>query len=70
MGKYKTYAVEGYWKEAPQKTHSVVFSHDKWDGVEDAEDESIFYYAEGEVLKVGDIVSDGFVITKLLGHLS
>jgi hypothetical protein len=36
-----------------------------WDGVEDAEDEGIFYYMDGEPLEVGLIVGETFVITHI-----
>jgi hypothetical protein len=36
-----------------------------WDEVEDHEDQSIFFYMDGEPLEEGLIVSDGFVITSI-----
>jgi len=64
MAKYNTYEVEGRWEEGTD-VFAVLFSDDSWDGVEDAEDERIFYYTDGEPVKVGDVVADGFVITNV-----
>ena len=36
-----------------------------WDEIEDAEDERIFYYMDGEPLEVGTIVSDDFVVVRI-----
>ena len=36
-----------------------------WDEIEDAEDERIFYYMDGEPLEVGTIVSQDFVIVRI-----
>lgn len=36
-----------------------------WDETEDAEDERIFYYMDGEPLEVGAIVSDNFVVVRI-----
>lgn len=36
-----------------------------WDGVEDFEDESIFYYMDGEPLKVGSPICDGYIVTAI-----
>jgi hypothetical protein len=43
----------------------VVVALEEWDGVEDAEDEGIFFYMDGEPLKVGAVVADNFVITEV-----
>jgi len=34
-----------------------------WDEEEDAEDERIFFYMDGQPLEVGMIISDGFLVT-------
>jgi len=64
MAKYNTFEVEGRWEEGTD-VFTVLFSDDSWDGVEDAEDERIFYYTDGEPVNVGDVVADGFVITNV-----
>ena len=43
----------------------VKISLDSWDGEEDAEDESIFHYMDGQPLEVGMILSDGFVVASV-----
>ena len=45
--------------------YDVRIALDSWDEEEDAEDESIFYYMDGEPLEVGMIVGEGFVITNI-----
>ena len=35
----------------------------EWDGVDDEEDNSIFYYMDNEELDLGTNLADGFVIT-------
>jgi hypothetical protein len=66
MAKYTTVEVEGYFDDEPQNIYSVVIALEEWDGVEDAEDEGIFFYMDEEPLEVGAVVADGFVITKVL----
>jgi hypothetical protein len=65
MSKYKTVDVEGYFDDAPNNIYSVVVALEEWDGVEDAEDEGIFFYMDGEPLEVGAVVADNFVITEV-----
>lgn len=45
--------------------YDVKIALGSWDGEEDAEDEGIFYYMDGEPLEVGLIISDDFVITHI-----
>lgn len=65
MPKYKTKFCEGYWEDEHANIYSVNIALEDWDEIEDAEDESIFYYMDGEPLKVGAIVADSFVITHI-----
>ena len=65
MAKYTTVDVEGYFDDEPQNRYSVVIALEEWDGVEDAEDEGIFFYMDEEPLEVGAVVGDNFVITKI-----
>jgi hypothetical protein len=50
----------------PAATHvdfmQVKIALGSWDEEEDHEDQSIFYYMDGEPLEEGLIISDGFVI--------
>jgi hypothetical protein len=45
--------------------YDVKIALGSWDEIEDAEDESIFYYMDGEPLEVGMIVGEGFVIASI-----
>jgi len=65
MAKYTTVDCEGYFDDEPQNIYSVVVALEEWDGVEDAEDEGIFFYMDEEPLEVGAVVGDNFVITKI-----
>jgi hypothetical protein len=65
MAKYATVDCEGYFDDEPQNIYSVVIALEEWDGVEDAEDEGIFFYMDEEPLEVGAVVGDNFVITKI-----
>jgi len=65
MAKYTTVDVEGYFDDEPQNIYSVVVALEEWDGVEDHEDEGIFFYMDDEPLEVGAVVGDSFVITQI-----
>lgn len=45
--------------------YNVTIALGSWDEEEDEEDESIFYYMDGEPLEVGMILTDGFVVTRI-----
>ena len=45
--------------------YNVTIALGSWDEEEDEEDESIFYYMNGEPLEVGMILTDGFVVTRI-----
>jgi hypothetical protein len=66
MSKYKTVQIAGHWEdEEPEEIYHVTVALGYWDGVEDAEDEGIFFYLDGEPLEVGAVVGDGFVVTEI-----
>lgn len=65
MSKYTTKYCEGYWMDDPEHIFNVTIALDEWDGMEDGVDQSIFYYMDGEPLKQGSIISDGFLITSI-----
>jgi hypothetical protein len=65
MPKYETKVCEGYWEDEPDNIYSVNIAMGDWDGKEDYEDESIFFYMDGEPLVIGAIVADSFVITEI-----
>lgn len=48
--------------------YDVKIALGSWDGEEDAEDEGIFHYMDGEPLEVGVILSDGFVVAHIDGE--
>ena len=54
---------EGYWKDNPQQTIYVTICDGDWDGVEDAADEGIFFYTNGDPV-LGD--HGEFVITSAI----
>jgi hypothetical protein len=65
MSKYTTKRVRGYWEECSDNIYDATIALESWDGVEDYEDEGIFFYMDGEPLTIGAIVGDGFVITEV-----
>lgn len=46
-------------------SYDVKIALDSWDEQEDAEDESIFFYMDGEPLELGMIISEGFLVTHI-----
>ena len=71
MSKYRTkyctvYDLDADPKSLKKYAYDVKISLDPWDGEEDAEDESIFFYMDdGEPLELGMIISDGFLVTHI-----
>jgi hypothetical protein len=68
--KYQTKHCTGFWLPDDPTARQVDLMPVKialgsWDEVEDHEDQSIFFYMDGEPLEAGLIVSDGFVITSI-----
>jgi hypothetical protein len=63
--KYETRDCEGYWMDEPERVFSVQIALGDWDGVEDEDDQEIFYYMDGEPLEVGAVISEGFYITRV-----
>ena len=63
--KYEARECEGYWTDDSENIFGVKVALGEWDGVEDDEDQEIFYYMDGEPLKVGTVVSEGFYITRV-----
>lgn len=47
MGKYTTYYVNGFWHDDGSRFEGMCVACESWDGIEDAEDESIFFYLDG-----------------------
>ena len=63
MNKYTTKTASGYFDDEPDNIYNVTIALEEWDGVEDHEDEGIFFYMDNEPLIIGAIVADSFVIT-------
>ena len=63
--KYTTKTASGYFEDEPANIYDVTIALEEWDGVEDAEDEGIFFYMDNEPLIVGAIVADSFIITEV-----
>ena len=55
----------GYWADQPSQTITVKVSLGTWDGRDDLADLGIFYYTDGEALKVGDTIAGDFIITTI-----
>ena len=66
MRKYETLNCSGYWEDEPNRIlYPIRIALGEWDGVEDLEDEEIFFYMDNEPLKVGSVVADSFIITEI-----
>jgi hypothetical protein len=63
--KYKTITANGYRIDGNEPFTGMTVALGEWDGIEDAEDEGIFYYLDGEpaIGKHGD-----FVITEAIAN--
>ena len=46
--KYQTITANGYWLDTKEPFTGMTVALGEWDGIEDAEDERIFYYLDGE----------------------
>ncbi len=64
IGTLKIQTVDGHWLD-DDTVYTVRVSIDSWNGIEDDEDASIFYYTDGDPIEVGDIIASDFVITKI-----
>lgn len=73
MRKYTVKHCKGFYMPESITVRKVDFmwvdiSLDAWDGVEDYEDEAIFFYMDGQPLEVGSVLDDGFVIVQIEGE--
>mgnify|MGYP003141907912 FL=1 len=65
--KYNYFTVEGFWDDDSDNVFEYKISPDEWDGKFDSDDEQILYFLDkDETIKEGDIIADGFTITKIL----
>ena len=62
MNKYTTLLVNGYWLDSKETFNDMMVALESWDGVEDEEDEHIFYYLDGKSV-LGE--HDEFCITEI-----
>lgn len=62
MSKYTTIRASGYWADTGESFEGMTLALEAWDGVEDWEDEGIFYYLDGAP-PLG--AHDDFVITEV-----
>jgi hypothetical protein len=61
--KYETITVNGYWVDSEEPFNGMTVALGEWDGIEDAEDERIFFYLDG-LPALGE--HSDFVITEVL----
>ena len=72
--KYDVMKCRGFWlPDNPliqDRLHfqNVLIAKGDWDGEEDADDERIFFYMDGVELRVGDVISEGFVVIEIDGE--
>ena len=59
--KYETVTANGYWTDSGEPFVGMVLALGEWDGVEDCDDEEIFFYLDGAE-PIGD--HGDFVITE------
>ena len=55
----------GYWRDEPSRIFSVTVALGSWNGKEDADDETVFFYMDGEPLQVGSVISEDFIVTEI-----
>jgi hypothetical protein len=70
MSKYRTkycivYDLDSDPASFKKYSYYVKIALDSWDEQEDAEDESIFFYMDGEPLELGMIIGEGFLVTHI-----
>jgi hypothetical protein len=56
----KLFNCDGYWVDTKERFTNMIVSNGEWDGKEDAKDEKIFYYTDGDHVmgRHGDFVID------------
>jgi hypothetical protein len=71
MSKYETKLCTVYDIHNPNAKkydwYDVEVALGSWDGKDDAEDERIFFYMDGEPLELGMIISESFLVTYIDG---
>jgi hypothetical protein len=62
--KYQTVSASGFWNDTKEPFFDMSVALGSWDEVEDAEDEQIFFYLDGQ-MPIGD--HGDFTITEIEG---
>lgn len=66
MMKYKIKTCSGYYVDEPHRILSNArVALEAWDEVQDAENDTIFFYMDGEPLTVGSVIAEDFVVTEI-----
>ena len=55
--------ITGHWEDDPQTSFDMIIDSGEWDG--DENDPHVFFYMDNEPIKVGDVISDGFVVDSI-----
>ena len=63
MNKYNPIYVNGFWNDNGKPFFNMSVTEEVWDGVEDQDDQDIFYYMEGTPI-LGD--HGDFTITEIV----
>jgi hypothetical protein len=64
--KYTIKTCSGYWVHEPTVLfHGVRIALEEWDGIEDHEDESVFYYMDNEPLQIGSVIAESFTVSHI-----
>jgi hypothetical protein len=64
--KYTVKTCSGYWVNEPLREFSGVrIALEEWDGLEDLDDEGVFYYMDNQPLEVGTIIADSFTVSHI-----
>ena len=65
QGKKRILQVEGYWTDEPSEILTMYVYKGSSSHVSGAADEWIFYFLDGDELKVGDKIAGEFLVTKI-----
>jgi hypothetical protein len=64
--KYTIKTCSGYWVDEPSRLHNGVrIALEEWDGIEDHEDESVFFYMDNQPLQIGAVIAESFTVTTI-----
>jgi len=64
--KYTIKHCSGHWADQPTRNiNGFMVALEQWDGIEDIEDENVFYYMDNEPLQVGSVIAEDFIVTEI-----